>query len=67
MKENLWNRTEGLCGLIDGDLQNDIMTNDGTIPKSILTAATSWKVDDLEGKREISYTNICNNYNDNFF
>lgn len=50
VKENLWNRTEGLCGVIDGDAGNDIMTKEGIIPKNILTAVTSWKVDDLDCK-----------------
>lgn len=49
VKENLWNRTEGLCGVLDGDPINDIMTQNGQIPQSIVTAAASWKVDDLGG------------------
>lgn len=49
-KENLWNRTEGLCGNIDGEVQNDLITVDGRIPRNIATLAQSWKVDDLESK-----------------
>ncbi|KAG5886861.1 hypothetical protein JTB14_017666 [Gonioctena quinquepunctata] len=47
-KENLWNRTEGLCGKIDGDPSNDIMTEDGHIPKNVATLANSWKASSLE-------------------
>lgn len=53
VQENLWNRTEGLCGVMDGDPQNDIITKDRQIPKSILTAASSWKIEDLDGMYKI--------------
>lgn len=45
----MWNRTEGLCGKIDGDLRNDFLTREGLSSKSVTTLASSWKVDDLEG------------------
>ncbi|KAJ8945046.1 hypothetical protein NQ318_019042 [Aromia moschata] len=47
-KENLWNRTEGLCGKLDGDVRNDALTRDGQVPRSIVTLASSWKADDPE-------------------
>lgn len=47
--ESLWNRTEGLCGKIDGDIYNDAATKEGQIPKSVTTLASSWKADDFEG------------------
>lgn len=50
--ESLWNRTEGLCGKIDGDIYNDAATKEGQIPKSVTTLASSWKADDFE--------DICN-------
>lgn len=48
--ESLWNRTEGLCGNKDGNSNNDVATKEGIIPKSALTAVSSWKVDNLQGK-----------------
>lgn len=47
VKENLWNRTAGLCGRFDGDFNNDMLTKDGSHPKSVVTLATSWQVDTL--------------------
>lgn len=41
----MWNRTNGLCGRIDGDPSNDIVTKSGKHPKSLVTLATSWQVD----------------------
>lgn len=49
--ESLWNRTEGLCGKLDGDINSDGTTKDGLRPKSVTTLATSWKVDDLDGRK----------------
>lgn len=49
VKENLWNRTEGLCGKIDGNPENDLKTKDGITPKSLVTLATSWQADTLNG------------------
>uniref|UniRef100_A0AAR5QHC1 Hemocytin n=1 Tax=Dendroctonus ponderosae TaxID=77166 RepID=A0AAR5QHC1_DENPD len=48
VQESLWNRTEGLCGKIDGDKRNDLLTKEGHLSKSIATLASSWQVDDLE-------------------
>lgn len=50
IKENLWNRTEGLCGKIDGEPQNDLRTKDDIAPLNIVTLATSWQVDTLNGR-----------------
>lgn len=50
VKENLWNRTEGLCGVLDDDPSNDVLTKDGEIRTNVISAALSWKADDLESK-----------------
>lgn len=49
VKENLWNRTEGLCGKIDGYSENDFEAKDGSTPKSVVTLATSWQIDTVGG------------------
>lgn len=49
VKENLWNRTAGLCGRFDGEFNNDMLTKEGGHPKSTVTLARSWQVDTLEG------------------
>ncbi|CAG9836626.1 unnamed protein product [Diabrotica balteata] len=54
VKENLWNRTEGLCGILDGDVSTDIVTQDGEATKNILTFASSWKVDYIGNRCEDS-------------
>ncbi|XP_030749920.1 hemocytin [Sitophilus oryzae] len=48
VKESMWNRTEGLCGRMDGDIENDMLTKEGHVAKSVITMASSWKIDDLE-------------------
>lgn len=52
--ESLWSRTEGLCGKIDGDPDNDVATKEGIIPKSIATLADSWKVKKIGGMATIT-------------
>lgn len=49
VKENLWNRTSGLCGKFDGEPSNDMLSKDGSKPKNVVTLATSWQVDTLGG------------------
>ncbi|XP_025836285.1 hemocytin [Agrilus planipennis] len=53
VKENMWNRTEGLCGRIDGNPHNDMIAKSGLVPKSVVTLATSWQVDNVQA--------TCNN------
>lgn len=48
VRENLWNRTAGLCGILDGNDSNDILNKNGRIPQTIENFATSWKVETLE-------------------
>lgn len=49
VEESLWNKTAGLCGRLDGDITNDILAKDETIPKNIITLASSWQADSLGG------------------
>ncbi|CAH0555065.1 unnamed protein product [Brassicogethes aeneus] len=46
--ESLWNRTEGLCGKLDDDQTNDLVSKDEIQTKTISTFASSWKVFDLK-------------------
>jgi von Willebrand factor len=48
VQESLWNRTEGLCGNINGDASDDLLNKDGYKPQTIANLATSWKVENLE-------------------
>ncbi|RZC00579.1 C8, VWD, and/or TIL domain containing protein, partial [Asbolus verrucosus] len=48
VQESLWNRTEGLCGNIDGDASNDMLNNVGHQPQTVSNLAISWKVENLE-------------------
>lgn len=48
--ESLWNKTVGLCGNMNGNIDDDLMTKEGTRPKSIATFASSWKVQNIGGK-----------------
>lgn len=50
VKENLWNRTSGLCGTIDGNPKNDMQVKDGSTPRSVVVLATNWQVDTIDGK-----------------
>lgn len=47
--ESLWNKTVGLCGTMNGDVSDDLVTKEGTRPKSIATFARSWKVQKIGG------------------
>lgn len=48
MQESLWNRTEGLCGVIDGDLSNDDLDKNHNKVSTISNLASSWKIENLE-------------------
>ncbi|CAB3239227.1 unnamed protein product [Arctia plantaginis] len=43
----LWNNTEGLCGTLDGNPDNDLKTKDGTIAKTKSVLASSWMVNKI--------------------
>jgi hypothetical protein len=47
--ENLWNRTAGLCGLLDGRVDNDFTSKDGSSSHSLSSFISSWKVKPLGG------------------
>ncbi|XP_050302983.1 hemocytin [Anthonomus grandis grandis] len=48
VQQNMWNRTQGLCGNIDGTTLDDFIEKDGHHAHQISTFASSWKVDNLE-------------------
>ncbi|EFA10333.2 hemocytin [Tribolium castaneum] len=48
VSESLWNRTQGLCGSIDGDVSNDLLNKNGHKPQTISSFASSWKIESLE-------------------
>ncbi|XP_059045233.1 hemocytin [Achroia grisella] len=43
----LWNNTEGLCGTLDGNPENDMRTKVGTIAKTKSAMASSWQVNKI--------------------
>lgn len=47
--ESLWNKTLGLCGTMNGNVDDELITKEGTRPKSIATFASSWKVQNIGG------------------
>lgn len=58
----LWNRAAGLCGSLDGDYQNDLMTRNGDIAQTVKTFTDSWRVQDptndvclVENTMELEY------------
>lgn len=47
--ENLWNKTIGLCGNMNGDKRDDLMSKNGEHTKSVASFATSWRTEDIGG------------------
>lgn len=45
----LWNNTEGLCGTLNGNPEDDFMTRDKTIAKTKSVLASSWQVNKIGG------------------
>lgn len=48
VQESLWNRTQGLCGSLDNDFSNDIVTKSGHKSQTISNFASRWKIENLE-------------------
>ncbi|KDR23192.1 Hemocytin, partial [Zootermopsis nevadensis] len=64
--ESLWNRSAGLCGLLDGRIENDFTSKDGSSAHSISSFINSWKVKALEAEQCASSpveTPACGRYN----
>lgn len=45
----LWNNTEGLCGKLDGNPENDFTTKANTLAKTKSEFASSWKLNKIGG------------------
>ncbi|KAI8434611.1 hypothetical protein MSG28_003147 [Choristoneura fumiferana] len=43
----LWNNTQGLCGLLDGNPDDDFLTKDGTLAKTKAVLAASWQLNKI--------------------
>ncbi|CAK1581500.1 unnamed protein product [Parnassius mnemosyne] len=43
----LWNKTEGLCGTLDGNPENDFMIKDGTIARTKSVMVASWQLNKI--------------------
>ncbi|CAH2073181.1 unnamed protein product, partial [Iphiclides podalirius] len=43
----LWNKTEGLCGTLDGNPENDFRIKDGTVAKTKSVMVASWQVNKI--------------------
>lgn len=49
----VWNQTEGLCGTLDGNPENDMMTKEGVVAKTKSVLFDSWKLRDFGGDRTL--------------
>lgn len=45
----LWNNTEGLCGSLDGNPENDLSSKEGRVVKSVSVLASSWQINKIGG------------------
>ncbi|CAK9818181.1 SSPO [Anthophora quadrimaculata] len=45
--ENMWNRTVGLCGNMNGDKGDDLISKNGDHTKSVAAFATSWQIENI--------------------
>lgn len=54
----LWNNTEGLCGRLDGNIENDLTNKDGSLAKTKTVFASSWQINKIGGKKSIWLTGI---------
>uniref|UniRef100_A0A1I8MML0 Hemocytin n=2 Tax=Musca domestica TaxID=7370 RepID=A0A1I8MML0_MUSDO len=57
----LWGRVGGLCGSLDGDYKNDLMTKTGKIVATVKSFTDSWRVEDnselcsMENSAEVEF------------
>lgn len=47
--ENMWNKTTGLCGNMNGDKSDDLISKNGEHTKSVASFATSWRTENIGG------------------
>ncbi|XP_043601962.1 hemocytin isoform X2 [Bombus pyrosoma] len=45
--ENMWNKTTGLCGNMNGDKSDDLISKNGEHTKSVASFATSWRTENI--------------------
>lgn len=46
----LWNKTEGLCGTLDGNPENDLTTKEKTIALTKSVMIASWELNKIGGR-----------------
>ncbi|XP_078043521.1 hemolectin [Augochlora pura] len=54
--ENMWNKTVGLCGNMNGDKADDLICRNGDRARSIATFASTWRIENIG--------EICDEYPD---
>ncbi|XP_076276507.1 hemolectin isoform X2 [Lasioglossum baleicum] len=54
--ENIWNKTVGLCGNMNGDKTDDLICKNGDRARSVATFASSWRTENIG--------EICDEYPD---
>nr|XP_034840347.1 hemocytin-like [Maniola hyperantus] len=63
----VWNKTEGLCGTLDGNPEDDMMTKEGVVAKTKSVLFDSWKLhefkEDMCGNN-VTETSACNSKSD---
>lgn len=47
--ENMWNKTTGLCGNMNGNKKDDLISKNGEQMKSIAAFASSWRTEKIGG------------------
>lgn len=50
--ENMWNKTTGLCGTMNDDLNDEFLTKSNSQASSIAALADSWRMDNLGGNND---------------
>nr|XP_014086275.2 hemocytin [Bactrocera oleae] len=57
----LWSKVGGLCGTLDGDYMNDLMSKGGVVVETVKSFTDSWRVEDssdlcvMENSRELEF------------